>query len=172
MRYSNDRTARLSLGGGEYLTVVQPQAAAAVMDYHTGELVAIVGGREEPVQKLQLQPRLPEQHAPSALPSSRWPSMARRSTLAIRRARRCSTCPSPSSTGRARTAIPTTGGGDFTGSESLRYAINRSHNTAAAQALMTYVGIENSVAYLLRLGRPGPYQRQRRRPGAGQLFAR
>ena len=53
MRYSNDRTTRASLGGGEYLTVVQPQAAAAVMNYHTGELVAIVGGREEPVQKLQ-----------------------------------------------------------------------------------------------------------------------
>ena len=34
----------------------------------------------------------------------------------------------------------------------MRYAMNRSHNTAAAQALMTYVGIENSVAYLLRLG--------------------
>ena len=63
MRYSNDRTTRASLGGGEYLTVVQPQAAAAVMNYHTGELVAIVGGREEPVQKAAVQPRLPEQHA-------------------------------------------------------------------------------------------------------------
>ena len=29
---------------------------------------------------------------------------------------------------------------------------DRSHNTAAAQALMTYVGIENSVEYLKRLG--------------------
>ena len=51
MRYSNDRTTRASLGGGEYLTVVQPQAAAAVVNWHTGELVAIVGGRSEPVQK-------------------------------------------------------------------------------------------------------------------------
>src|SRR5699024_4546554 len=44
------------------------------------------------------------------------------------------------------------GGGGFTGSESMRYAMNRSHNTAAAQALMTYVGGENHVACLLRLG--------------------
>ena len=42
MRYSNDGSTQASLGGGEYLTVVQPQAAAAVMDWHTGELVAIV----------------------------------------------------------------------------------------------------------------------------------
>ena len=54
MRYSNDGSTQASLGGGEYLTVVQPQAAAAVMDWHTGELVAIVGGRSEPVQRKQL----------------------------------------------------------------------------------------------------------------------
>ena len=36
--------------------------------------------------------------------------------------------------------------------ESLRYAINKSHNTSAAHVLYEYVGIENSVKYLLMLG--------------------
>jgi penicillin-binding protein 1A len=43
-------------------------------------------------------------------------------------------------------------GESYTGVETLRKAINKSHNTAAAQALFTYVGIENSVNYLLKLG--------------------
>ena len=54
MRHSNDASTQASLGGGEYLTVVQPQCAAAVVNWHTGELVAIIGGRSEPVQRLQL----------------------------------------------------------------------------------------------------------------------
>ena len=33
---------------------MQPQAAAVVMNWNTGEIVAMVGGRQEPVQKLQL----------------------------------------------------------------------------------------------------------------------
>ena len=54
MRYANDTSTQASLGGGEYLTVIQPQCAASVMNWHTGELVAVVGGRATPVQKLQL----------------------------------------------------------------------------------------------------------------------
>ena len=42
MRHSNDSSSESSLGGGETITIVQPQAAAAVMDWHTGELLAIV----------------------------------------------------------------------------------------------------------------------------------
>jgi penicillin-binding protein 1A len=48
-RYSNDSATQASMGGGEYLTVVQPRCACAVMDWHTGELIAVVGGRNEPV---------------------------------------------------------------------------------------------------------------------------
>ena len=40
----------------------------------------------------------------------------------------------------------------FTGIESMRYAMNKSHNTAAAHALLEYVTIENSVVYLLKAG--------------------
>ncbi|MBR0156761.1 MAG: PBP1A family penicillin-binding protein [Clostridia bacterium] len=36
------------------ITAAQPQAAAVVIDQHTGQIIAMVGGREEPIQKRQL----------------------------------------------------------------------------------------------------------------------
>src|SRR5699024_3474191 len=54
MRHANDASTEEPLGGGEYLTVVQPQCAAAIVDWHPGELVAVIGGRAEPVQRLLL----------------------------------------------------------------------------------------------------------------------
>lgn len=36
------------------ITAAQPQAAAVIIDQHTGQIIAMVGGREEPIQKRQL----------------------------------------------------------------------------------------------------------------------
>ena len=49
-RRSADKVYKTSLGNGEYVEVKQPQAAAAITDWHTGELVAIVGGRSTPTR--------------------------------------------------------------------------------------------------------------------------
>ena len=38
-----------TLDNGDTVETPQPQVAAVIFDYHTGELRAIVGGREEPV---------------------------------------------------------------------------------------------------------------------------
>lgn len=152
MRYSNDRTVRSSLGGGEYLTVVQPQAAAAVMDHQTGELLAIVGGREEPVQMLQLN-RASYGNMPVGSSLKPLSVYGPAFDLGSSPGTPVLNLPIPILNWRGGEGYPNNyGGGSFTGTESMRYAMNRSHNTAAAQALMTYVGIENSVAYLLRLG--------------------
>ena len=152
MRYSNDSSIRSSLGGGEYLTVVQPQAAAAVMDYHTGELVAIVGGREEPVQRLQFN-RAYQNNMPVGSSIKPLSVYGPAFDLGSSPGTPVLNLPIPILNWQSENGYPNNyGGGDFTGTESMRYAMNRSHNTAAAQALMTYVGIENSVAYLLRLG--------------------
>ncbi len=62
-RYASDRTYKTSIGGGEYVQLVQPQVAAAVMDWHTGELIAIIGGRSTPTPEKAAQPRLSEHHA-------------------------------------------------------------------------------------------------------------
>ena len=44
------------------------------------------------------------------------------------------------------------GGGGYVGPETLRRALMKSHNTAAAQAELTMVGVERSVDFLLRMG--------------------
>ncbi len=153
MRYSNDSSTTASLGGGEYLTVVQPQCAAAVMNWHTGELVAVVGGRSEPVQRKQLN---------RAYQNGNMPVGSTIKPLAIY---------GPAfdmgySPGTPVLNLPITikgwvsdngypknfGGGSYSGVESMRVAINKSHNTSTAHVLMDYVGIENAVTYLLKLG--------------------
>lgn len=42
---------------GNTITTIEPQAAAVVLDYHTGELRAIVGGRDTPTIKRDLTGR-------------------------------------------------------------------------------------------------------------------
>ena len=152
MRYSNDRTSQSSLGGGEYLTLVQPQAAAAVIDWHTGEIVAVVGGRQEPVQKMQLN-RAYQMDMPVGSSIKPLSVYGPAFDLGYSPGTPVLNLPIPIVNWHSEKGYPENyGGGGFTGVESMRYALNKSHNTATAQALMTYVGIENSVSYLLRLG--------------------
>ncbi len=153
MRHSNDSSTRASLGGGEYLTVVQPQCAAAVLDWHTGELVAIVGGRAEPVQKLLLN-RAYQMNMPVGSTIKPLSVYGPAIDLGASPASPVLNLPIPIEGWVSETGFPknfeSTGG--YTGVESLRYAINKSHNTSTAHTLYEYVGIENSVKYLLMLG--------------------
>lgn len=152
MRHANDASTQSSLGGGEYLTVVQPQAAAAVVNWHTGELVAIVGGRSEPVQKkllnraYQLDMPVGSSIKPLAVYGPAFDMGYSPGTPVLN-------LPIEIRDWTSENGYPSNFSGDsFTGVESMRVALNRSHNTAAAHALMDYVGIENSVTYLLKLG--------------------
>ena len=153
MRYANDTSSQASLGGGEYLTVIQPQCAVSVMDWHTGELVAVVGGRATPVQKLQLnrayQMKMPVGSSIKPL-SVYGPAI----DLGKSPATPVLNLPIPIDGWSGGDGYPKNfeSGGDYSGVESLRYAINKSHNTSAAHTLYEYVGIENSVKYLLMLG--------------------
>ena len=153
MRYSNDASTQASLGGGEYLTVVQPQCAAAVMNWHTGELVAIVGGRSTPVQKLQLNRayQMKMSVGSSLKPLAVYgPAL----DLGASPASPVLNLPIPIEGWNGGEGYPRnfSTDGDYSGVESMRYAINRSHNTSTAHVLYEYVGIENAVKYLLMLG--------------------
>ena len=153
MRYPNDATSQASLGGGEYLTVVQPQCAAAVMNWHTGELVAVVGGRATPVQKLQLN-RAYQMEMPVGSSLKPLAVYGPALDLGASPASPVLNLPIPiegwvGGDGYPKNFAVT---GDYEGVESLRYAINKSHNTSTAHVLYEYVGIENSVKYLLMLG--------------------
>ena len=151
-RYSSDATYRSSLGGGEYVDTVQPQAAVVVMDWHTGELAAIIGGRSTPTARKQLN-RTYQMDMPVG--SSIKPLSVYGPAFELGYSPGTPTINAP-------IAIPgwntqkgypdNYGGGGFTGMETLRSAINKSHNTATAWTLYMYVGIENSVNYLMQLG--------------------
>ena len=152
MRYANDSSTRSSLGGGEYLTVVQPQAAAAVVNWHTGELVAVVGGRSEPIQKkllnraYQLEMPVGSSLKPIAVYGPAFDMGFSPGTPVLN-------LPIEIAGWNSANGYPNNfNGTSFTGMESMRVAINKSHNTSTAHVLMDYVGIENSVTYLLKLG--------------------
>lgn len=151
-RYSSDAEYRSSLGNGEYLTVVQPQAACAVMDWSTGELVAIIGGRQEPVQK-KLMSRAYQMEMPVGSSIKPLAVYAPAFDLGYSPGTPVLNLPIPINGWVSENGYPSNyGGSGFNGVETLRNAMMKSHNTSTAQALYSYVGIENSVNYLLRLG--------------------
>ena len=152
MRYSNDSTTQASLGGGEYLEVMQPQAAAVVMNWNTGEIVAMVGGRQEPVQKLQLN-RAYQSTMP--IGSSIKPIAVYGPAFDLGYSPGTPVLNLPinikawdSELGYPQNFSATS----YTGVESMRTAMNKSHNTSTAHVLYEYVKVENSVVYLLKLG--------------------
>ncbi|MBE5773991.1 MAG: hypothetical protein E7337_08665 [Clostridiales bacterium] len=152
MRYSNDSSTQASLGGGEYLTVVQPQCAAAVMNWHTGELVAIIGGRSEPVIRKQLN-RAYQNDMPVGSSLKPLAVYGPAFDMGYSPATPVLNLPIPIKGWVSERGYPNNfSSGSFTGVESMRYAINKSNNTSTAHVLMDYVGIENSVTYLLKLG--------------------
>ncbi|MBQ3667959.1 MAG: transglycosylase domain-containing protein, partial [Clostridia bacterium] len=150
-RYSSDAYKK-TLDNGSYIDVIQPQVAVAVMDWHTGELVAIIGGRTEPTARKQLN-RAYQSNMPvgsSIKPLSVYGpafDMGYSPNMPVLN------LPIPINGWDSPTGYPTNyGGGSYSGVESMRVAINKSHNYSTAQALFSYVGISNSVNYLLRLG--------------------
>ena len=152
MRYANDSSTQSSLGGGEYLTVVQPQAAAAVINWHTGELVAVVGGRNKPVQRKQLN-RAYQLEMPVGSSLKPLSVYGPAFDMGYSPGTPVLNMPIEIKDWNSANGYPNNfSDGSFSGVESMRVAINRSHNTSAAHALMDYVGIENSVTYLLKLG--------------------
>ena len=153
MRSSADSVYKASLGNGEYLEVVQPQAAVTIIDWRTGEVAAIVGGRATPTGWKQTH---------RAYGSFRMPVGSSLKPLSVygpafdlgnSPGSPVLNLPIQIAGWDSETGFPTNyEGGAYSGVETLRVAINQSHNTAAAQALMTYVGISNSIEYLKRLG--------------------
>ena len=152
MRHANDSSTQSSLGGGEYLTVVQPQAAAAVVNWHTGQLVAVVGGRSEPVQKKQLN-RAYQLEMPVGSSLKPISVYGPAYDMGYSPGTPVLNLPIEIKDWVSANGYPNNfSGSSFTGVESMRTAINKSHNTSTAHVLMDYVGIENSVTYLLKLG--------------------
>lgn len=155
MRDPADKVYRPRNADGTYTDIIQPQAAAVVLDYRTGEIKAIVGGRTRPTQKKTLNRAVNMQmpvgssikpiavYGPAIELSGSPASVVFNMPLPI----------SGWKDSKGADSWPQNyGGGGYTGPVTLRHAMNKSLNTAAAQTLMTMVGVERSTDFLLKMG--------------------
>ena len=152
MRYSSDSITSASLGGGEYLEVIQPQAAAVVMDWSTGEIIAMIGGRAEPIQKKMFN-RAYQSSMPIGSSIKPLAVYGPAFDLGYSPGTPVLNLPINIRQWDSELGYPQNySANSYNGVESMRTAMNKSHNTATAQALYEYVTVENSVVYLLKLG--------------------
>ena len=155
LRDPSDRVYRPRNSDGSYAEIVQPQAAAVVLDYRSGELKAIVGGRTKPTQRKTLN-RATDMKMPVGSAIKPISVFAPAVDMGGSPASIVYNMPIPIKSWRGSDGKDTWpqnyGGGGYVGPETLREAMKRSHNVGAAQTLMTMVGLERSVDYLLQMG--------------------
>ncbi len=145
------QTFRRQTSSGTYIDFIQPQAAAVVMDYHTGQLKAIVGGRQAPTGAKTLNLALSGQPVGSSIkPIAVYgPAL----DLGYSPAQPVPNLYVPIKGWDSELGYPR----NFTTSSTMpmvtmRYGIRQSLNVVAAQVLMSFVGVENSYTYLTSLG--------------------
>ncbi len=155
LRDPSDRTYRAKKADGTYEEVVQPQAAAVVLDYRTGEIKAIVGSRTRPVQRKTLNRatdmNMPVGSAikPIAVYAPAIENGAGAGTILYNMELPITGWTDSS----GNDSWPKNyGGSSYRGPETMRTALSKSDNTAAAWCMMNYVGVERSVSYLKALG--------------------
>lgn len=155
LRDPSDKIYRSRNADGTYDEIVQPQCAAVVLDYRTGELKGIVGGRTKPTAKKTLN-RATDMKMPVGSSIKPIAVYAPALELGASPASIVYNMPLPISGWRGSNGQDSWprnyGGGGYVGPETLRTALMKSHNTAAAQTLMTMVGVERSVDFLHRMG--------------------
>ncbi len=155
LRDPSDKIYRIRNSDGTYDEIIQPQAAAVVLDYRTGELKAIVGSRTKPDAKKTLN-RAVNMKMPVGSSIKPLAVYAPALELGASPASIVYNMPLPISGWKDAKGNDTWpknyGGGGYTGPTTLRYAMKKSLNTAAAQTLMTMVGVERSKDFLLRMG--------------------
>jgi len=136
---------------GNTITTVQPQAAAVVLDYHTGELRAIVGGRNTPTVKkgwnraYQSSTDVGSSIKPLAVYGPALDLGASPATILKNFAQAIEGWDSEK-------GYPSIGDEELVGPLTIRDGVINSLNVAAARTLLEYVGFDNSAAYLEALG--------------------
>ena len=155
LRDPSDKVFHARNADGTYTEIEQPQAAACVYDYRTGELKAIVGGRYKPTARKTLN-RASDMNMPVGSSIKPLTVYAPAIDLGASPASIAYNMPVPISGWRdssGKDSWPQNyGGGSYAGPQSFRNAMRNSHNTSAAQILMTYVGVGRATEYLRLLG--------------------
>lgn len=149
MRYSEDKyTIQGRNSDGSIITLVQPQASSVVIDYRTGYIVAMVGGRTAPVNQKEYN-RAYQSTMPVG--SSIKPITVYGPALDLGKSAGTiyyDTRAPIENWGTEKGYPSNNGESGYTGSVTMRYAVEKSLNTVAAQALMYDVGIDTAVSYL------------------------
>ncbi len=155
LRDSGDKIYNARNNDGTYTEIPQPQAAAVVLDYRTGEVKAIVGTRTRPTQKKTLN-RATDMNMPVGSSIKPIAVYAPAIELGAGAGSVVYNMPLPlkgwiGSSGKD--SWPQNyGGSSYRGPETFRTALTKSDNTAAAYALINYVGVDRSADFLLRMG--------------------
>ena len=155
LRDPSDKVYQARNSDGTYTEIEQPQAAACVYDYRTGELKAIVGGRYKPTARKTLN-RASDMTMPVGSSIKPLTVYAPAIDLGASPASIAYNMPVPISGWKdsaGKDSWPQNyGGGSYQGPQSFRNALRNSHNTSAAQILMSYVGVNRAVNYLKLMG--------------------
>ncbi|MDD4797488.1 MAG: transglycosylase domain-containing protein, partial [Eubacteriales bacterium] len=152
MRYSQDKYTVDSTSGSSFTRIEQPQAAAVVYDYHTGQLKAIVGGRSQPTARMTLN-RAYQSHMPVGSSIKPLAVYTPALDLGLSPATPALNAPVPIEGWNSGNGYPNNyGGGGFTGLISLREAVKKSLNVVAARTLLDNVGVNTSMDYLRAMG--------------------
>ena len=157
LRDPSDNVFQSRNADGTYTEIEQPQAAACVYDYRTGELKAIVGGRYTPTTRKTLN-RASDMTMPVGSSIKPLTVYAPAIDLGASPASIAYNMPVPIAGWKDSSGNDSSpqnyGGGGYKGPQSFRSALRNSYNTAAAQILMTYVGVSRATEYLHLMGIP------------------
>lgn len=135
---------------GSVTQIKQPQASAVVFDYKTGELKAIVGGRDEATLKKSLN-RASDSTMPVGSAIKPLAVYAPALDKGYSPASIVANVPVPIPGWDTETGYPSTSESTF-GPVTLRTGVEQSLNAATARTLMEYVGINDSANYLVSMG--------------------
>ncbi len=155
LRDPADGVYRAKNSDGTYEEIPQPQAAAVVMDYRTGEIKAIVGSRTRPTTRKTLN-RATDMNMPVGSAIKPLGVYAPAIENGAGGGSVLYNMPVPvdgwiGSDGKD-TWPQNYGGSSYRGPETLREALVRSDNTAAAYCMSTYVGVDRAADTLRELG--------------------
>lgn len=140
---------------GKETKAIQPQTAAVIIDYHTGQIKALVGGRSYPDNTRFALNRAYQSKRPVG--STMKPLGVYGPALDLRTATAATTyenIPAPIPGWQSSRGYPGNFDGErgYTGLTTMRKAIQHSINIVAARAFMQDVGVENGYNYVTKFG--------------------
>ena len=146
----SESVIRYENSDGTVTEIIQPQAAAVILDQKTGQIKAIVGGRTTPTAKKTLN-RAYQTSMPVGSSIKPIAVYAPAIDLGASDGTVVPNLPLAIDGWDADNGYPS-GGSKYYGPVTLRTGLVRSLNSATAYTLLNLVGIENSYNYLLDLG--------------------